>query len=402
MKADTPQIAVFTPQFLAMCVGDKPGQYKSADDVWRYAAQTCGITGISMHIGMLDVPKLIEDTEAREAFVAHYRNLGLEIIGLESHTDGQLSSISECYLSRFLPFAPKRDQLAERATIENRARKRVQEALRLGKLFGISRHQTFPGGRGIAHHDQWSTLPKGFREAAILQLAIQWEPTLEMAYECGQRIGMEIGHVMEGLTSVEDLLLMRGFLKSDSAKKALKEGIDFSHRDKEGNSTAQQYALAVAHDLDTPGHAKSGVFLEKKHAPFFRRQCALPFSEQSGKFATFGTVSPESAKLFGDALWREYNRNAGGSWGVIEGECMFIPNPLQAMRVAAENLRRVINGEDPISLQEITPEEWAGPTFETFAENPSVNTGDLLEMSREEIRTFNRRARELGLPIIRS
>ena len=48
---------------------------------------------------------------------------------------------------------------------------------------------------------------------------------------------------------------------------------------------------------------------------------------------------------------------------------MALRNPIQGLKVSAENLRRLINGQDPMSLEEIKPEPWDGPAFDKFADS---------------------------------
>ncbi len=397
-KPTEPQIAFFAPQYLALMDGAIPpgrtAHINGFDDVCRYAAD-CSITGIDLPIGMLDVNRMLNDDHFFGETVEHYRQLGTPIIRLSSHTDGQLLSLHSAYKPRFVGFAPKTDKKKSVRRLEQSATERIIDGLRLGKKLGTNMHQTFPGGRSVPHHDQWSTLPKHFREISLLHLAMQWEPVFEVAAECKQEIGFEIGHVMESIQSVDDLLLFRSFLPK-KLHRYVKWGVDTSHFDKEGDSGDTHVEEAIKHNLDIPGHAKDGVFQESDSTPTRHRQNALPFAEQAGKFATFGIMNEASAHAFGRVLWRHHRRSSVTSYGVLEGECMFILNPFQSMRVGAENLRAVINDKPVTSLNQIKLEQWKGKTFESFAES-SVKSSDLLELDQKELNKLRARAYQYGL-----
>jgi hypothetical protein len=231
---------------------------------------------------------------------------------------------------------------------------------------------------------------------------MQWEETLKHATACGVEIGFEIWHVMQTLQSTMDIINMRNFLQSDEAKAATKVGLDVSHPDKEEDDTVTLVKDAVAADIIVPGHAKSAFF--DRSVPGFRhRQHGLPFKDQAGKFATFGIFNPETAALFGSVLWLEHARNPKGAWGVYEGECLFLQNVRQGLKVGTENIRRVVDNQPTVSYDELKSgsgiEPWKGPNFESFADG-NAPVRELLEMSDEEAAAFNERAGEFGLPTV--
>jgi sugar phosphate isomerase/epimerase len=399
-RTQNPGLAFFAAQFSALMIGSDTPEgvpINNLDDVCRFAADS-GITGIDLPLGMLDVNKMLADEGYREEQVERFRALGTPIIRLSSHTDGQLGGgISSAYLDRVGQFASQPERMLGfvRNKVEAAAMIRIQDSLRLGQLLGTTMHQTFHGGRGVPHHDQWPTLPELFRQYAILHLALKWTPTFEVAHETGQRLCFEIGHVMEGIQDVDDMLLFRSYLP-EHLRYLAKWGVDTSHMDKEGDDAVGQVESAIAADLDAPGHAKSAVFdpeLKRR-----RRQNARPFAEQGGYFSTFGTTSPDSARAFVKVLQLDHERQEAGSWAVIEGEDMTgLKNPFQGMRIASENLRRIINGQNPIPLHQIEFLPWYGPTFETFAKS-SITTSSLLELGGDELADLWEAADRVGLP----
>ncbi|MES2216754.1 MAG: hypothetical protein V4481_05690 [Patescibacteria group bacterium] len=394
IKPTKPGKAFFAPQFFSLMIGAPDRNIKDGDDVCRFAAD-CGLAGINLPIGMINVPRMLEDDEFFGKTVDHYRSLGTPIVGVSSHTDGQLVSVHSAHLPRFKDFAPEDQREYSVRTQEMSATKRICDGLRLGKKLGTTLHQTFPGGRGVPHHDQWSTLQEKFRELALLHLALQWQPIADVAAECGQRLGFEIGHVMEGIQSVDDLTIFHDFIEGDAAKRAIKWGVDTSHFDKEGDDAIGEVDRAIEADLDIPGHAKDAIF--DMFDGGRHRQNALPFAKQAGKFCTFGTMSAGSANQFGKVLWRDHKRTPTGSHAVLEGEDMFILDPFQAMEIGAQNLDLIIDGKAPIRLDQIALKSWTGKTFEDFAKS-SVPISSLLELNMEELTKLCEAAEKHGLP----
>jgi len=390
----TPRLAFFKPQFAQLMIGSK--KIKDFDDVCRFAHGECGIDGLDMDIGSLDVRRMLTDQEFREQTVEKYQELGTPIIRLSSHTDGQWGGgMSEVYVKRFLDFVPTAQHGFSRDDIELAAAQRIKEGLELGNLLGFTHHQTFCGGRGIAHHDQWSTLPENWHKYEILHLSLKLIPILEVALKGNQKVGLEIGHVMQAIQTVEDLKLLRSYLP-ENMRHLIKWGIDTSHFNKEGCNAVEAVDQAITAGLDSLGHAKDAVYNSTIEGAR-PRQNALPFKDQAGKFEVFGVGTPASAKAFGTAV---ISASARGDfdWCVIEGEAMGeILCPFQGMKIAAENIRRVLDGKDPLCLKDINIQTWDGPTFETFAKS-KVKVSGLLELNTNDYQALCEAAERVGLP----
>ncbi len=212
-------------------------------------------------------------------------------------------------------------------------------------------------------------------------LALQWTDTFKIAVENDVNIGFEIGHVMEEIQSVRDLELFRSYLPED-LRANVSWGVDTSHFDKEQDSGSKAVAAAIAAGLATPGHAKD-AFFDINRQGGRHRQHGLPFAEQAGVFEVFGMGNPESAKAFVEVL-KLAEKQGKFDWAVVEGEAMRqIRCPFQGMKIAAENIRRIHSGEEPLTYEEIQVDPWGGNTFETFAET-NVTVSELLELKRAD------------------
>lgn len=395
MKSQTPELAFFAAQFASLLVG--PGKmFTTVDDLCRWAANEVGITGISLPTGMLNVRRMIHDKEHREETVEHYRNLGTRITRLESHVTGQQVCMHPAITCRFRGFAPRAFQHLSQYDLENRARTDMLEAIELSRLLGFTEHQTFPGGRSVpVATDPWNAYPPLLREKALAILAEKWEPILAAAGKAGVRVGFEIRHIMEDLCDVSDLLLFRRLLYSDDARRALAWGVDISHYEIDGDSPIHDLDLAIKEGLAIPGHAKQGIF-DDEMPGHNRRPANKPWDKRAGQFCTFGTFNPLHAKALGQMLQDQHAKSETGIFAVIEGECMFLKNPAQGVKVAAGNLRRVFKGEDPIPFNEISPEEWDGPEFDKFADS-GYTAEEVMALSADEVSGVTERLEKAGI-----
>ncbi len=392
-----PKSAFFLPQLEQLMMGNQKYKISTRDDICRFAAD-CGIEGIDITFGMLPEPyKMLHRDDYRQEIVAHFAKLGTPIVRISTHTDGQLASLHSVYRLRFAKFGSPGESALSRDHVELAARKRIKDALCLGHLLGLKHHQTFHGGRGIPHHDQWSTLPAHWHDYELLFLAMQWTSTYQVAYDHGQQeMGVELGHVMGSLQTVADMIKFRSYLP-EHLRPLAKWGVDTSHFDKEDDNACAFVDEAIVADLDSPGHAKDAWF--NKNQPGARhRQNGLPFAQQAGKFEVFGMANPGSARKFAEVLWRAH-RAGRFSYGVIEGEAMGDTLcPFQGLQIAAENLRRVIDGkEDLITQENVEAAAWTGPTFETFATS-DVPPLVLLEANDDEAARFRQLCEQHGLP----
>ncbi len=282
------------------------------------------------------------------------------------------------------------------ADLEAQARDEMLEAIELGRLLGIRRHQTFPGGRSVpVATDPWNAHPPLLREKALALLAVKWEPILKAAGRGGVRVGFEIRHIMEDLFSWRDLRDLRNkYLLDVVARNAFAWGVDVSHHEIDGDDPTEDVLECIKLGLAEPGHAKQGDFNSKKPGAC-RRPANMAWADRAGQFRTFGTVHPDHSRLFADVVLKAHERSAHGEFAVIEGECMAIRNPEQGLRVAAENLRLVFAGKEPVSLQEITLEPWDGPAFDKFADS-GYTAEAVMALSGNDAKEVNRRLEHAG------
>ncbi len=388
MKPQKPGIAFFAAQFASLLVGEGK-HFSSFGDLCRWANNECGLTGVSMPVGMLDVPQMIQNADFRGSVLAEYASYGTPIIRLESHVVGQLVCVHPALLQRWVGFIPPELQGAPVHDVQSWARERMLEVVELSRLLGFEDHQTFPGGRSVPLlTDPWPAHADGLYENSLAYLARCWEPILQAASGAHLRIGFEIRHIMEDIATVPQLIDFSDMLADDAASAAA-WGVDVSHYEIDGDDPLHDLQLAIERGLVMPGHAKQGYFDESQPG-HCRRPANMPWSERAGKFCTFGTHNPNNSREWVRSLMHAHHASTSGLHAVIEGECMFLRNPLQGMRVAAANLRQIMDGHAPTHLSQITPEPWDGPAFDSFAET-GVKATELLGLWHEATEDVGRR-----------
>ncbi len=384
-KPIDPPLAFFSAQCMALVGHQDPNtqQFTTFDDVCRFAAGECGFTGISVHTGMLDVRKMISDDEFRNEVVEHFKELGTPIIRLESHFTGQRKVMHPAVVPRFRGSAPKWAQHLPHQELEAQASTEMMDILVLSSLLGLKHHQTFSGARANpVATDPWNAHPPLLRAKTLATIAYKWEKEFIFAADTGIRIGFEIGHIMEDLFGVRDLIDLESYLLDPRASKALDWGVDFSHWEIEGDDPKDDAELALKYNIGEMGHAKQGYFDPTQ--PFARRRPAnLSWKERAGKFCTFGTHNPQNSKLWVRMMREAHARLPQGTWLVYEAECMFIRNIVQAMKIAADNLRLVLADKEPRPMSDIIPESWEGPAFDSFADS-GYTAEEVLALSAPE------------------
>jgi hypothetical protein len=170
--------------------------------------------------------------------------------------------------------------------------------------------------------------------------------------------------------------------------------VDVSHHEIDGDDPTEDVFECIKLGLAEPGHAKQGDFSSKKPGAC-RRPANMAWADRAGQFRTFGTVHPDHSRLFAGVVLKAHERSTHGEFAVIEGECMAIRNPVQGLRVAAENLRLVFAGKEPVSLEEITLEPWDGPAFDKFADS-GYTAEAVMALSGNDAKEVNRRLEHAG------
>lgn len=396
-KPQNPPLAFFGAQFGALLVGED-NRFKTFDDLCKFAHNDCGINGVTLPTGMLDIKKMISDQDHREETMAHYESLGTPIRRLENHVTGQLVCIHEAVLPRFIGFSPL-DKNATRQVAEERAKQDFMEDITLSNLMGLKHIQTFPGGRSNpCATDPWNAYPDKLREYSLAILAEKWESILSYAGKQDVRIGFEIRHIMEDLFDMETFLLFRDkFLLDENAKSAADVGMDVSHYEIEGDNPYNDIVLCKENNLADMGHAKQGFF-DESVVNCNRRPANRPWIERAGKFCTFGTHNPQNSHSWVNLMRQSHMRLEEGTHLVIEGECMFLRNPEQSMKVAAENLRLVLAGKSPVPINEITAEPWDGPAFDKFADS-GYTAPEILNFNSTENEAIRQRLEQVGIAV---
>jgi hypothetical protein len=368
-KPEKPILAFFSAQFNGQLVGPD-NVFKTFEDLCKFAHDECGYNGVSLHTGMLDIEQINESHAYCEDLIAKFRNLGTPIVNLANHVVGQLVCVHQAVLPRFIGFAP--DQLRDASVHQVQAWAALQMQKEILATYNLGLHHlhTFPGGKSVpVATDPWNAYPPQLREKALAILADSWEPNLSYAGGLGVKIGFEFRHIMEDLIRGQDMIDLRDIYILDAiAKTAVDTGTDYSHFQIDGDDPRDDSELVFNARMWSMNHAKFGFF-DATIPGHCRRPANMPWSERAGKFCTFGIHNPEHARHFIMMVDKVHEREPEGTYIVVEGECMYLRNPKQGLSIAANNVRLVQAGKEPINFRDIEPLPWSGPAFDSFADS---------------------------------
>jgi sugar phosphate isomerase/epimerase len=336
--------------FLAQFMGEAP--FDRFDAACRTMADF-GYTGVqvpSNDTRCMDLRRAAESQDYCDELLGTARENGVEISELSAHLQGQLVAVHPAYDHLFDGFAPPRMRgRPEARTVW--AAEQMKLAAVASRRMGLTAVAAFSGALAWPFLYPWPQRPAGLIEEAFDELALRWQPILDVYDDNGIDLCFEL-HPGEDL---HDGATFEAFLDRLGGHRRLNILYDPSHfllQQLDYVDFIERY-----HERIKMFHVKDAEFRPNGRAGIYGGY--LPWKERPGRFRSTGDGQVDFKRIFSALTQYGYD-----GWAIIEWECAL----KDSMQGAAEGA--------PFIRQHLI--EPASKAFDDFAEaDPATNRATL-------------------------